>query len=545
MNNDILKEGSPENQQISTTEHNLILMQPKEIKLKYMLKPNNAIDDCVHSKIASPKQPNSNKVSTIVQLEHSKSKCRMKPNITLTIGEREAKRKLKQKLKIQTKIQKLEKRIICAQSRKDPIVEKQAQQQLTQLFLDAKKDRIMNHDCNGNSVIKEFSKNVATEYLDQVKISAKRVSKEAIDNNEEKEAKRWIISIANNLFQLSNENIKHKKDNDKEYQTKQAVKLLKHMTKGTQHQSMFDDPSALWGYTRQKFNERALLFYSSMDKLRRGSHCPIKFPFSLVNAVGEEGCLTSEQEIIRQKAWDIIQNGNIRNVCSVGCGPGNDTLGMLCFLRMVNKIKQKKNIIPTNVGFIDLTVSMPPIILLDRLILLDWAIEEWKGTVLQPFINILQERNLARNINHGFCDITKKLHDDCNTLAWEMMFCTEIDEIEKADTKINKKLDRQSNSQKESMSKRKCTSTCDLFIVSYVLSETREKWESFFTDLVCEVGTGTMFYFAEPAPWQLHHFHDLFRHSLDFLWIDSSMYYPSLQRLDRRAGPAILFAIKK
>ena len=52
----------------------------------------------------------------------------------------------------------------------------------------------------------------------------------------------------------------------KEYQTLKAVKLLKHMTKGTQEISMFEDESALCGYVRQKFYECAILLYTSFNE---------------------------------------------------------------------------------------------------------------------------------------------------------------------------------------------------------------------------------------------------------------------------------------
>jgi len=435
------------------------------------------------------------------------------------------------------------------------------------------------------------------------------------NNEEENDAKRWTFAISNQLFQLFSDETTTATtattttssiENDeamtktnvintsKQQQNTQAVKLLKHMTKGTQQQSMFADPSALKGYTRQKFNERAMLFYTSMERLRwpdPSSNRPTTITSD--NDGEEEYCLTSDQERIREKVFAMIQGGKIRNICSIGCGPGNDALGVLTFLRMVYGNTQCTTTTVTDAttppliqSTISSSLSSSPI--LERVILLDWAIDEWSDTILQPFRKIVQDHKLVRTIEVGFCDVTKKLNDSSNDDARLLMLGSDGDD-ERSQTRYSGGRSSSSSSSREEKkegsgidegdqvkrqdplptlhSKRMSTTTdtdisesttnqitttttntkynCDLFVISYLVSETRGQWEGFFTDLIHAVDSGTMFYFAEPVPWQLHRLCDLFQELLEFLWIDSSMYYPSLQCLDRRVGPAILFACKK
>jgi len=299
-----------------------------------------------------------------------------------------------------------------------------------------------------------------------------------------------------------------------------------------------------------------------------------------------------------EKVFAMIQGGKIRNICSVGCGPGNDALGVLTFLRMVygNTLCTTTATSPpplhnTNIIQSTISSSSSSSYLLDRIILLDWAIDEWSDTILQPFRKIVQDHNLVRTIELGFCDVTKKLYDSSNDEARGLMLgggggdgerlqsgCSgggrsnsreeekkegsgieEGDQVKRQDplptshskhmsTTTDTKSSESTTNQITSSSSTTTTNTknnCDLFVISYLVSETRGQWEGFFTDLIHVVDSGTMFYFAEPVPWQLHRLCDLFHELLEFLWIDSSMYYPSLQCLDRRVGPAILFACKR
>ena len=105
----------------------------------------------------------------------------------------------------------------------------------------------------------------------------------------------------------------------------------------------------------------------------------------------------------------------------------------------------------------------------------------------------------------------------------------------------------------------------DLYIFSYILTETRGKWEEFVQGLVASAKSHALFYFAEPTPWQLHHLrnHVLGQNvlpsalkdkatdatattpRLDYIWLDSSMNQSAdLQAMDGRLGPGTLLARK-
>jgi hypothetical protein len=380
---------------------------------------------------------------------------RVKPNSCLTKVEREEKLKLKRRLKFQRRVKKLKTRIKHAQTRRDTIIEKKAKLELTKLVSnEGEHSNVITGECDVES-----STNEAT--------------------------KSFITSVSKFLFKYSDEQDPSIGYGKKQHQTEQAVKLLKHMTKGTQNASMFEDPSALWGYTRQKFNERANLLSSSLEKLRTQQ-----------SQIGDlkKPALTPCQEVIKARAWEMILAGHIKSACSIGCGPGNDTVGLISFLKSIADEAQCEDIknspVLTNVCF------------------LDWTIKEW-DTILNPLSGHLKEQKLVGNIESCFCDVTRSLNDNVNTIARNKV---------------------------ENMS---------IYLVSYLVSETRGKWEQFFVDLVTLAKSGSMFYFAEPTPWQLHRFVELCGQYLDILWIDSSMYFAEIQSLDKRLGPAVLFAMKK
>lgn len=424
--------------------------------------------------------------------EHKGS--RGKPNKLLTESEKAEKRRLKKKLKIQKKIKKLEVRIRHAISRKDPVVEKQTIKELEALCARTNETHFLDLKANADeNVEKEGQKERLKE-----KFSVKNA----------------LLEIANKLFQsFSDEQVDDKaRDNgtsdriakttnnitsSKEHQTNCAVKLMRNMTKGNVNLDMFDDRNALLGYTRQKFFERAMLLNSSMEKLR-----PMRHKGEMKNNDSTCG-LTQEQREIQKRMWNRIQGGPILNSCSIGCGPGGDACGLIIFLNKLHD--EKSSSTDEGVG-------------LNRILMLDWSIEKWESAVLLPLVSIIKSTDLIKQNNEqtdvfdtSFCDVTKPYCDKSN---------------DQARTLID-------------------VASCDIFLTSYLLSETNGKWDSFFSGLIHAAKQESLFYFAEPTPWQLHRLVDQFSASLEFLWVDSSMYYPSLQSLDRRASAAVLLAIKK
>ncbi len=424
---------------------------------------------------------------------------RCKPNKFLTQEEKEEKRRLKKKLKTLQKINKLETRIKHAIQRNDPIVEEETRKELEAFCKD--KDEFHTIDLCP-STDSNMSRNNGTQFYQESK--------------EYQSAKGVILDVSRKLFAkfsqydeeqiripTSGDNLGSQENksnsslhNSKEHQTNCAVTLLKNMTKGTVSLSMFDNEAALLGYTRQKFYERAMLLHTSMDKLRR------------TNCHEQRLELNCEQEEIRNRMWERIYGGHIRSSCSIGCGPGNDCIGLLTFLSNLHHVDDCTE-----------TSSTLHECGLKQMLMMDWSIQKWRTAVLEHLEPILKETNL----------IPKKFHDND---IFETYFCD-----------VTMSYNSEENDQARIAIE---LATCDIFLTSYLLSETNGKWDSFFNGLILSAKEESVFYFAEPTPWQLHRLINQFSSLLDFLWVDSSMYYPSLQILDRRVGgPAILFAMKK
>jgi hypothetical protein len=248
-------------------------------------------------------------------------------------------------------------------------------------------------------------------------------------------------------------------------QTNEAVTLLRHMTKGTQDKTMFDNEDALWGYTRQKFQERAMLVYTSCSNLN-----PSQQPTNL----------RSTDFTQRKCAWDALTS--VKSICSIGCGPACDAVGMIAFLQLFSDQPQ-----------------------LNSLLLLDWAMDKWQ--ILISLLEPLIAPSFVKSIECESGDITKPLDDGMN----------------------------------RSLLKHQ---QVDLYLFSYILTETRGKWEQFLIQLVDAANSNTMFYFAEPTPWQLHYLRKLIP-TLEYIWVDSSMdQSAALQAMDGRLGPGILVARK-
>jgi len=471
----------------------------------------------------------------------SRMKIRGKPNACLSKEERDHKRQMKKKLRTLTKINTLEKRLKHAQGIKNSIVEQNTLVELAQYREKASAIGLTNvgtsilANCNNPSMKRDsFVKEVNRKFILSVSIQlfATQVDKALIlqKNLIFDPPIEQLSKASNSENHLRKLPLQRNGLSAKEHQTECASKLLKAMTKGEQQRHMFEDPSTLWGYTRQKFNERATLLATSLRKLSLDPNCE------------EINCLTSHELDLKQKVWNVLRHKKIRNVISVGCGPGNDAVGVISLLATLSENEKYEEI-----GILDETHSnlsetfqkektqykysdKSPVIryLIENLVLLDWAIPEWDSAILQPLWSILKKMNIVENMKCNFCDVTKSFFDESNHFMR-----MSLAELHKADGRTP-----QVNVTKL------CTPKSDIILVSYLLSETRGKWEAFFSELISYSISGTIFYFAEPVPWQLHRFCTLFGSQLDFLWIDSSMNCPTLRDLDRRIGPAILLAVK-
>jgi hypothetical protein len=142
--------------------------------------------------------------------------------------------------------------------------------------------------------------------------------------------------------------------------------------------------------------------------------------------------------------------------------------------------------------------------------MLDFSIKEWKDAILDDLVRILVPE-FAIMIDCGSCDVTAPMDN----------------------ATVEQYIDS------------------DIFLFSYLLTETRNNWDHFLVQLVGLAKVGALFYFAEPTPWQLHR---LMRRAdgclssatpdidysplkrLRFVWVDSSMHLPKMQKLDGRNG---------
>jgi len=393
-------------------------------------------------------------------------------NSKLTEEERETKRRLKAELKHERRVKSLETKIKHAISRKDPVIEKSAREELRTL-LESK------NDTNDVQLSHQLSQCSLNPPINDTKHKAA-----AIDD---------VILILRKLLSSIDDEDRQTVKKDKIEQTMKARSLLSNMTKGTQSKSMLKDITALRGYTRQKFHGRATLIIESFANITPESLELAPTIYSRLDTQQQQECI--DQIEIMNMCYEKLDN--IQRVCSLGCGPGNDAAGLVAFLRSYRNRKDA----------------------LEEIVMLDYAIEDWQEAVLDDLTPILVPDYVCK-ITCKSCDVTQSI---------------------KSDTVEQYIRDS------------------DIFLTSYLLTETRNKWADFIIELIDKSKVGAMFYFAEPVPWQLH---QLIRmstnqsekstdidysplHQLRFAWIDSSIHQPLFQKLDRRpAGPAILLAIK-
>jgi hypothetical protein len=281
-----------------------------------------------------------------------------------------------------------------------------------------------------------------------------------------------------------------------------ARHLLHHMTKGTQQLDMFDNAAALGGYARQKFVSRAVGIAQCCFRLERA--CTMHVALHQQHAINLPLC---------QALWHRLQK--VTRVASVGCGPGCDVVGFLCYHYYYQQQQQ-------------------PATPLDHVLLLDWALPQWQ-CLLNPLQALLthgipnDERNLnynvalAAHVSMAVCNITVPLNDAENAHALQLLTgCEDKD---------------------DSLSS--ISTVVDLYLLSYILSETRGKWSEFMASLIKSAPSGTLFLVTDPTAWQSQVFVQEFSHTLSYAWLDSSMYRPELQSLDNRVGCAALLAMKE
>eukprot|EP00980_Cylindrotheca_fusiformis_P031198 scaffold25954_cov137-Cylindrotheca_fusiformis.AAC.2 len=357
-----------------------------------------------------------------------------RPNTELTSEEKLNKRNLKKILKQKQKIRKYQTRLQQALSRGDEVTARRARKELEEYRVHLLKDP--------NSIL----------FQPGFQLDPNATPKKEKEASHIREGRLWMLKLWNKLV------LKIKDpETTKQNQTEHGRELLQNMTRGTQTESMFENEQALLGYTRQKFNERAMLAFTSLDKVK-------KYPNLYAR---------------------LMQT---RNICSIGCGPGCDAVGTICFLKTCGS--------PQKSGTV----------LVDRVVLMDFVMPRWKNLVIDSLVPLLSPEYVAR-IETFSADVRLPFQEGMNKT-----FCDSLD-----------------------------FSSMDFVVVSYLLTETRGKWELFFHDVMKALKPGTLLLMSEPKAWQLHLFLKAYEDNIaSHQWLDSSQDSLELQELEGRMGPAVV-----
>jgi len=180
-----------------------------------------------------------------------------------------------------------------------------------------------------------------------------------------------------------------------------------------------------------------------------------------------------------------------RQSLHIGCGPGCDALGVLAFLTHCNE--------KTGV---------------DRIVLMDYAMSQWKKLVLDALIPLVSPGYVVK-VETASADVRLPFHNGMNTNFYKSLDISEI----------------------------------DLVVVSYLLTEIqpvsekliKPKWQDFFDDFFQKIKPNTLFLMSEPTAWQLHIFLKAYQDRIaSHKWLDSSEDHLELQVLEGRMGPAVL-----
>jgi len=260
-----------------------------------------------------------------------------------------------------------------------------------------------------------------------------------------------------------------------EYRHDQARELLHNMTRATMELNMFQNAAALRGYVRQKFIERAILMSSTLSKL-----VPINKNY--VN----DAC---------RILWGRLQS--VDCVVSIGCGPGCDALGVAAWCQGAQQHRGGSS--------------------LQRAVLLDWAMEEWRDPILNTLHDFLVPEFYNR-VDCAVCNVTVPWDDATNKTGRDFVL------------ESNKK-----NGEELSTT---------LYVASYLLSETRGQWDTFYQQIWDEAAPGSLWLFTDPTAWQLREWLSRRPHNVMYTWLDSSMHHPALQVLENRVNAAALLVMK-
>jgi hypothetical protein len=449
-----------------------------------------------------------------------------RPNQELTATERNTKHELKRLLKQQHHLYKLEMRFKQAVKRHDHAVANATREALAEFL-------------RNENVCDAARRDVFLQQKDDAREQAARRFVERVYFQLQQS---WGITTKDQRKHIV-QNPQYTSKDVKERRLQEARELLRNMTKGTQHLEQFANTEALRGYTRHKFVERAMLVASSLCKLQA---------MYFQNADTSEAASSPTEAASQATIYTMMERLRaVQSVWSIGCGPGCDAVGVVAFLREAIDNHHTGNHHQgetTKNNSNDSTV-------LDRVVLLDWAMPQWEPIVQSVKQLLVQKHNLVKHMETATCDVRASLyeqnHSQCDDSAGTNVKTHASDAITNGDL-----LSRLASKPSQSLNEEVQLRNVDLVVVSYLFSETRGKWHLFVDDLVELSAVGTLFLITDPTAWQLHLFRERYefykdniggsdrRRRMDFLWLDSSMYRPELQELEGRNGAAVLLGMK-
>eukprot|EP00804_Cyclotella_cryptica_P002487 CCRYP_018093-RA/>CCRYP_018093-RA protein AED:0.02 eAED:0.02 QI:7/1/1/1/0/0/2/431/413 len=311
------------------------------------------------------------------EIEHQQQFNDPSPSLTntqLTSSQKQHKKNLKTELKFQRKVQKLESRIAHAISRKDVAVEQQARKDLDELLRSKTCDHYQSLSTRFPS--SDNADGTGSNHVDVVQDAAIKEVTQIF--------RTLLTSIGKHDRKMA------ANGSTKEVQNSKARNLLQHMTKGTQTSDMFRDVAALRGYVRKKFHGRASLIIKSFSELSPEA-LQMACTKPIENMSVSDRLKSQNQRDIMSICYDKLSQ--IKRVCSIGCGPGNDVVGLISILRTMLSSKMTKPEGGADECSTEITEPQ-----LTEVLLLDFAMKEWNEAALNDLIPILVPRQVRRRL---------------------------------------------------------------------------------------------------------------------------------------------------
>lgn len=405
------------------------------------------------------------------------------PNQDLTQEEKSQKRGLKRLLKRQTRRKKLETRLQQAVMREDAVTEERSRKELA-VFLKEEE----------NELLKTQSLLVVQSELDpeadQETLKSHQIQDRA-RNEIEPFYQRYYVLLQK---EQKKEQLRLRENGNPSNQDTSAYDLDAAALKEKQ---LVEGRELLANMTKgtqqvQMFESQAALMGYVRQKFQERA-C-----LSITSLAKLDPRRSKEPNNTQLAIWNQLLA--VRSICSIGCGPGCDALGNIKFLEHFAANHNNRTSAETS----------PTIV--DRVLFLDWTMDKWQFFLNPLMDQILVPKKFCSRADAAFGDVLKPLSDASNAVAKGLLL---------QDPAI------------------------DLFVTSYLLTETRGKWHDFYSDIIDAAKPGALFLFAEPKAWQLHSLMKIHSKQMDFEWLDSSMQSPVLQALEGRVGPAVVIGMKR